>query len=470
MLRHIRGGAAAKGKTMKHMTPAFMAEVTGGKLFAPEAIKDCEITAVTTDSRQVEEGGLFIPLKGARFDGHDYIPQVMEKGARLVLTEREDTTRQYPCIYVESTEKALRRLAKAYLDIMAVPVIAITGSVGKTSTKEMIASVLSQKYRTLKTLGNFNNELGLPLTIFRLRDGDEAAVLEMGISHFGDMTVLAEIANPDISIITNIGTCHLENLIDRDGVFRAKTEVFDYLRDGGRVILNGDDDKLLAVAAVKGKAPIFFGLGKNHEYYADAITSRGLRGISCRIHTPDSEFSVAIPVPGEHSVYNALAGCAVGRLMKLTDEEIRQGIESVESLAGRFHIIEKNGLTIIDDCYNANPMSMKASLNVLYQAEGRRVAILGDMAELGHDEEDLHRSVGRHMVDKTPEVLLTAGPLTEKMAEEVKNADVTCDIISYPNTEALALDVKNHIKKGDTILVKASHCMNFDKITQALSD
>ena len=215
----------------------------------------------------------------------------------------------------------------------------------------MIAAVLEQKFRVLKTLGNFNNELGLPLTVFRLREEDEIAVLEMGISDFGEMHRLASIAQPNTCVITNIGTCHLENLGDRDGVLKAKTEVFDHLKPDATVILNGDDDKLITVKEVQGKAPIHFGMNPDFPLYADEIESKGLKGIAYKIHTPKGAFSVVVPIPGRHMVYNALAGTAVGLAYGMELSEIQKGIESLQSLSGRFHIIENENYTIVDDCY-----------------------------------------------------------------------------------------------------------------------
>lgn len=465
---------------MKNLTPEVLAEVTGGFLSCREENKKKEISSITTDSRKVEKDCLFIPIKGTRADGHDFIPAVMAGGALLTLTERTDTEESFDCLYVKSTEEALRKIAGFYLKEMNLPVIAVTGSVGKTSTKEMIASVMSEKYRTLKTQGNFNNELGLPLTIFRLRVQDEAAVLEMGISHFGDMTVLASMANPDIAVITNIGTCHLENLVDRDGVFRAKTEIFDFLKKDGRVVLNGDDDKLLQVKEVCGKKPVFFGLKPTHEIWADKLETLGIYGIACRIHTPKESFEVKIPIPGHHMVYNALAATAVGLLMGISAAEIKKGIESVEALSGRFHLIEtgkgkgekKSGqgpsLTIIDDCYNANPMSMKASLGILQEALGRRVALLGDMGELGVREKELHREVGVYASEHCPELLMTAGPLAELIAREVKKNKPDAAVYSFPDTESLEEALERYIRDGDTILVKASHFMDFSRLTRKL--
>ena len=256
---------------MKGLTLRRIAEVCGGTYIGRESDQEKEVTAITTDSRKAEKGGLFAAIRGERADGHDFIPSVFEKGALCVISERELPDAQGNYILTGSTLDALKAVAEEYLEQLGIPVVGITGSVGKTSTKEMIAAVLAQKYRVLKTAGNFNNELGLPLTVFRLREEDEIAVLEMGISDFGEMHRLAKIAKPDTCVITNIGPCHLEFLGDRDGVLKAKTEIFDFLRPDGHIILNGDDDKLSTIQEVKGIRPVFFGIDKENTVYADRI-------------------------------------------------------------------------------------------------------------------------------------------------------------------------------------------------------
>lgn len=363
---------------MKNLTLENIANVCNGIYRGDEKSRWTEVTAITSDSRQAAPGCLFVPIVGERVDGHSFIPNVMEAGALATLSQKELPEARFPYIQVASSLQAVKDIAKFYLEQLKIPVVGITGSVGKTSTKEVIASVLKEKYHILKTQGNFNNELGLPLTVFRLRDYHEIAVLEMGISDFGEMSRLADIARPDTCVITNIGQCHLEFLGDRDGVLKAKTEVFRYLKEGGRAILNGDDDKLATIRQVQGKEPIFFGMNPAFPVYADQIQSRGLKGMSCRIHLPEAEFAVEIPMPGQHMVYNALAAAAVGMVHGLTPEQIRRGIESLEPISGRFRMIETDHFLIVDDCYNANPVSMKASLDVLKDALGRKVAILGD--------------------------------------------------------------------------------------------
>lgn len=457
---------------MKNLTLENLTRVCGGIYHGDEKDASVEVAAITTDSRTVTPGCLFVPIVGARADGHDFINDVIRKGAMAVLSEKILPDGDFPYILVKSTLQAVKDIAEFYLAQLEIPVVGITGSVGKTSTKEVIASVLKEKYKTLKTQGNFNNELGLPLTVFRLREDDEIAVLEMGISDFGEMSRLAKIAKPDTCVITNIGTCHLENLGDRDGVLRAKTEIFAYLKENGHIVLNGDDDKLSTVKEYKGTRPVFFGLDhrEREQIYADGLESHGLKGTSCRIHLGERSFHVMVPVPGRHMVYNALAAAAVGQIYGLTDEEIRRGIESLETISGRFHIIETDRFLIVDDCYNANPMSMKASLDVLQDGAGRRVAVLGDMGELGEDEIELHRQVGAHAGQCDIEVCICTGPLSRYMAEKARETNPDLTVIWKENREALLEDLENLVKPGDTILVKASHFMGFEEIVKTLQE
>lgn len=453
---------------MKNLTLKNIAEACNGKYIGTEKMENQEVTCIFTDSRKAEAGGLFVPIKGARVDAHEFIEQVMEKYVLATLSEKDLGERPFPYIIVESSLTAVKEIAEFYLKQLQIPVVGITGSVGKTSTKEVIAAVLAQKYNTLKTQGNFNNELGLPLTIFRLRDEHEIAVLEMGISDFGEMHRLAKIARPDTCVITNIGLCHLEFLKSRDGILKAKTEIFDYLQPENHIILNGDDDKLVTVQEAKGVKPVFFGVENHQGIWADEIKPEGLKGVSCRIHAGEESFSVLIPVPGKHSVYNALAATAVGLTYGLTIEEIRKGIESLQAVSGRFHIIEASEYTVIDDCYNANPVSMKASLDVLTDALGRKVAVLGDMGELGADEIKMHQEVGKYAADKEIDVLLCVGKLSEEMAKAAAEENTKTQVRHFVNKEELMQELPAILQKGDTVLVKASHFMQFEKLVESL--
>ncbi len=455
---------------MKEMTLANIAAACGGTYHGSEEDLYREVKNITTDSREAEAGSLFVAIKGERADGHDFADSVYEKGALCVLSERELPNAKGAYIQTASTLQAVKEIAEFYRRQLKVKVVGITGSVGKTSTKEMIASVLGEKFRVLKTLGNFNNELGLPLTIFRLREEDEIAVLEMGISDFGEMHRLSKVARPDVCVMTNIGQCHLEFLHDRDGVLRAKSEIFDFMAEDGRVILNGDDDKLRTIQEVKGKEPVFFGIESKASVYADEIHPMGLRGIACQIHTPVGAFSVQIPIPGYHMVLNALAGTAVGLLLGMKPEEIKNGIEKLQSLKGRFHMTEHKGMLIIDDCYNASPVAMKGSLDILKDADGRKVAILGDMFELGEEEIELHKSIGRHAAGNHIDLLICVGERSRYMAEAAFEEEGCGEILQIPTLEALLETLPSLVEPGDNILVKASHGMHFEKVVDCLTD
>lgn len=458
---------------MRGMTIARMAEVCQAKITgAPAADMHACANGIVIDSRKVQAGDVFVALSGARVDGHDFIPQVLEAGALAVICEHAPQEANGVCLVVSSCRDALRRLAAAYLDELAIPVIGITGSVGKTSTKEMIASVLSQRYRVHKTAGNFNNEIGLPLTVFSLKETDEAAVLEMGISDFGEMSRLAQIARPDVMVITNIGICHLENLGTRDGILKAKTEVFDYLKDGATVVLNGDDDKLCTVTDVHGKPPVFYGMGANAHtcsVYADAVDNRGLHGLDFDLHLPQQTRRVHVAIPGMHNVYNALAAAAVGLAMQLDEEEICRGISEARTIDGRTNLIGANGYLVIDDCYNANPVSMKAAVDVLTQGEGRTIAVLGDMGELGADERQLHYEVGAYAAEKGIDVLYAAGTLAAELVRGAKAQGSAMQVFYFDTRDALTDALLKDVQAGDTILVKASHFMDYPKIVSALT-
>ena len=454
---------------MKNMTLGNIAAACSGTYYGTEEAKEKTITDITTDSRKAGKDSLFVAIKGEKVDAHRFIPAVFEQGALCVICERAPEQAAGAYILVESSLQAIKDIAEFYRKQLDMKVVGITGSVGKTSTKEMIASVLSEKYRVLKTLGNFNNELGLPLTVFRLREDDEIAVLEMGISNFGEMHRLSKIARPDICVMTNIGQCHLEFLGDRDGVLRAKSEIFDYIAEDGTIILNGDDDKLATLHDVKGITPVFFGIDSERKIHATNIHSLGLKGIACTICTEQGDFDVTIPIPGYHMVYNALAGTAVGLSLGMTTEEIKRGIEKLESLSGRFHIIETGEYTVVDDCYNANPVSMKASLKVLHDALGRKVAILGDMGELGENERQLHEEVGVEAGKQDIQLLICVGTLSAHMAMAAKETNPQMQVVHMDTLEDALEAIPGLLQKEDTILVKASHFMHFEKIVEVLT-
>lgn len=453
---------------MKSMSLKNIADNMDGQLYCDEAEAAKEIKGAVIDSRKVLDDYLFFAVKGQKADGHDFIDKVFEMGALAVVSEKKlDINKPY--ILVESSLEALKKLAAYYRSTLNIPIIGITGSVGKTSTKEFIASVLSTKYNVLKTEGNFNNEIGLPLTIMNIRDAHEVAVVEMGISDFGEMTRLSKIAKPDICVITNIGVCHLENLKDRDGVLKAKTEMFEYAKENCEIVLNGDDDKLISVKEYKGKKVHYFGLSENFDVYATDIKNNGILGTNCNIHIKNDVINVDIHIPGVHMVHNALAAAKVGILLGLTPLEIKKGIESLYNAAGRVNIIKKD-YVIIDDCYNANPVSMKASIDLLNTSSDRKIAVLGDMFELGKDEEKLHFEIGKYIAKTDVDFIFLSGNLTKHILKGyVSEKQSSNNINWFENIEDLIYNLKQFVKKGDTILIKASHSMHYENIVKALS-
>ena len=446
---------------MKKFTLAEIAASCGGKYVGEEALKNTAITSVERDSRAVKDGSLFLAIKGERVDGHDFIEKCYDSGAVCAICEKAPENPKKPYILVDSTLNAVKDIAKAYREKFDIPVVGVSGSVGKTSTKEMLYAVLSQKFKTHKTQGNLNNELGVPLTILSMPEEAQAAVIEMGISDFGEMTRLARVAQPTICVLTIIGCCHLENLGDRDGVMKAKTEMFKYARDGAEFILNGDDDKLSTITDVSGKKPIFFGIDSKNDYYAEDIENNGEGGVSCKLCFGDTKLDVTIPAIGTYMVSNALAAAAAGKLLGLSDEQIKKGVEAYKTVGSRANVINNGKIRIIDDCYNANPTSVKASLETLKNFNGRTVAVLGDMKELGTDELQLHFDTGAYAKQIGIDVVLCAGPLAKSLANGA-------DGKWYETKEELIKALPEIIKEGDTVLVKASHSMQFEKIVEFL--
>ena len=468
-------------KEMPNMSLKNIALACEGTYIGEEALADKVVCGAVIDSRLVEKDYLFIPIKGERVDGHNFIPQVFEKGACCVLSEIELENPAGPYIRVASSEDALKKIAAFYRQSLPIKVVGITGSVGKTSTKEMIASVISQKYKVHKTAGNFNNEIGLPLTVFGIRAEHEVAILEMGISDFNEMHRLSTVANPDICVITNVGLCHLENLGTRDGILQAKTECFEHMREGGLAILNGDDDKLSTKKNVNGREAVFYGFEKAAQMdaegnpmaaksiYATDVENLGFEGMQAVIHTPQGEFEAMITIPGEHNVYNALAATAVGLELGLTLEEIQKGIAEAKTIAGRTNLIKANGYNVIDDCYNANPVSMEAAMDVLSHAKGRTIAVLGDMGELGEDEKVLHFGVGKCVAEKKIHTLFCAGTLAVEYKAGVESVENECKVFHFENRDDMITELLSYVREGDNILIKASHFMDFPKVVEALT-
>ncbi len=451
---------------MQEFTAYEVLEVSGGR-FIKEA--EAQIKDVVIDSRKVQSGSLFVAIKGERVDGNDYIDAAFEKGATVCLCDKDVTaTGSGALIKVENSALALGKIANRYKMKYNVPTVAVTGSVGKTTTKDMIASVMSKLGDCLKTEGNFNNELGMPLTIFGLEKNHKSAVLEMGMSAFGEINYLADIARPDVAVITNIGMSHIENLGSREGILKAKMEICDFFGSSNLLIINTDNDMLKTVDRNKNYKVLTYGIENPADYTAEDIKDYGINGSTFTAVTPKGRFSVKLAVAGVHNVYNALSAIAVGEHFGIVQEDIVAALAEFELTAMRLTIEKHGGITLINDCYNASPDSIRASLNVLGTEKGRRVAVLGDVLELGEFAEAAHRDIGR-MCGGKADVLITAGENAKYIAEGAKESGLS-EVIYRPTTDEAAEAAAEIIKDGDTVLVKASRGMHFEKVCEAIGE
>lgn len=475
---------------MRNLTVENIAKAVNGELFTMDGgVADMSSTAsdVVIDSRKASPNCVFIATRGERVDGHSFIGNVWKEDALVVIGEEDVSNKEFfpdglkgNYIRVADSFVALKELAAYYRAGLDVKVVGITGSVGKTSTKEVVSYVLSARYNVVKTAGNFNNEVGVPLTLLSIRDEHEIAVVEMGISDFGEMTRLTNMVKPDVCLITNIGPCHLEFLGDLKGVLKAKSEIFISMAEDGYVCLNGDDEMLKTIENVKGKKPVTFGHEDSNDIYATDIESIGISGSRCRIHTPKGDFAAIIPLPGKHMVDNALAATAVGLVFDMTVEEIGEGLKTSRGISGRSNLIRTKEYLIVDDCYNANPKAMASAIDLIMNAKGRKVAILGDMFELGENSLAMHAEVGRYAVTKGIDFLICCGENSKYMYEEAltTHKEITGrengkDVIKYyQNRELLerALKKEKLFIRDDNILIKASHGMGFEKLIDIIKE
>ena len=437
------------------------AAIVGGKLSGKGDIER-ELRGLVIDRRLVEPDFAFAAIPGERVDGHDYVAKAFELGAACCIVERDIPDAQGCLIVVDSTAKAMARLAEGYRKTLGIPVVGITGSVGKTTAKEMISSVLSQRFNVLKTDKNFNNELGVPLTIFRIEPEHEAAVIEMGISDFGEMSRLAQMVRPTDAVYTLIGNAHLDRLGDRPGVFKAKTEMLGFMPDNGTVFLNADDDLLSTCICRQSK--VLYGLSENADVRAENIKTESAAKQTCDIISGSRRMHVGIPAYGRHMVYAALEGAAVGIKFGLSDDEIIRGIAAYKTVGRRANVIDTGYITIIDDCYNANPDSVKCAIDSMAEGGGRKVCILGDMLEMGTERAARHADIGRYAAQKGVELLLCVG----EMSKNTCRAADGIAALHFDNNAQLISQLPQLINKGDTVLVKASHSMKLEEISEAL--
>lgn len=429
------------------------------------------VDRVETDSRTIHPGALFIPLVGERFDGHAYINSALEAGAVGCFTARERDSYLPGKFYIKvaSPLRALRDLAAYYRTKFSIPLIGITGSVGKTTTKDMVAAVLGMKYKVLKTEGNLNSREGMPLTLLKLNSSHEIAVIEMGMSQAGEIDYLSSVAKPDVAVITNIGDAHIENLGSRENILKAKCEMFSHLKPGGAAVLNADDELL---SALKGTLPfetVLYGSTQQADYRAKDICSNEGGSIRCTAVTPQGEYLMEIPALGQHMIYPAMTAAAVAERFGLTAEEIVEGILQFEPTKMRMNVLRRGqSITILNDTYNANPQSMRAAIGVLGDSKSSfKMAVLGDMFELGSLAPALHSGVGEYLGKAGIDCLVAVGALSEHMANAAQKAGVPMVFHCPDKGEAIAV-LKDNVKPDSTILVKASRGMAMEELVDYL--
>ena len=475
-------------------------EAVGGQLLGNIDAENTFIINVQTDSRKAAAGDLFVAIIGEKLDAHRFVPGAMEAGAEgcLVSKAPETVPEGKFCVLVPDTTRAMGDLAAYYRRKLGIPVVAVTGSVGKTTTKDMVASVLSSKYRTLKTAGNFNNHLGLPMTVFRLSAEDEIAVLEMGMNHLGEIDYLVRIAQPDVAVITNVGDAHIGNLGSRENILRAKCEIFHGLKKGGTAVLNGDDALLTTLRpgaarvsdAAAGEAEAgspesgpfaemyagidaggftfhWAGESEGCDYRAVNIEDTLPDEVRCVAQTPSGSFAVEIPSLGRHMIYPAMTAAAVGQYFGLAEKEIAEGIREFESTRMRMDV-EKydNGIILYNDTYNANPQSMEAALGILANAPAEhKVAVVGDMLELEPFAEKLHRQVGEFAAELPIDTLVTVGTRAGWLAEAALERDME-DVRPCTDKEEAKKVLAELVKPGTAFLFKASRGMALEELCE----
>ena len=435
------------------------------------------IEGVSTDSRTTKKQNLFIPLVGENFDGHKFISTAKDKGATATLCEKGKSIdlkdlKDIYIIEVDDTLKALQNISKYYKDLFDIPFIAITGSTGKTSTKDMISSILSQKYNVLRNEGNLNNHIGLPLTIFNLDNDHEIAALEMGMSDLGEILNLTEIVKPHIAVITNIGLSHIEHLGSRENIMKAKMEVTTYLNEKDYLLINGDDDLLMELRNTESTyKKVFFGLSKKNDIYPKNLANRGEKGFVFDVEVDGEDHSFTIHQPGIHNVYNALVGIWIGIYNKLTIKEIKDGLEFYTPSKMRMEILVAKDIKVINDAYNASPDSMKAALSVLERMNGnKKIAVLGNMLELGDFSEEGHRIVGKYSIDKV-DILITIGDEAKEIAIGAKMDKGSVKEIYTVSSNREAYNILDKVlEKDDIVLVKGSRGMTMEEIVMHLQE
>lgn len=457
---------------MIKMTTKEVVQAVRGNLI--HLIERQELKGISIDSRSIKQGDLFIAIKGECFDGHDYIDEAIEKGAvACIIEDKEKTNVNANIILVDNTLKALHELAHYYKSFFNIPFIAITGSSGKTTTKDMIASVLKEKFNVLKTQGNYNNEIGLPLTLFKLEPHHEIAVLEMGMSSLGEISDLVHIVNPDISVITNIGSTHIENLGSRKNILKAKMEILETLKKGQIALLNGDDPYLKSITSDVFDIS-FVGIYEEELFLKAQDIKNKENKVAFSIQYKNKYLEdYRLNLPGIHNIYNSLMAIYIGKHFNLTQNEIQQGLDIFKPSEMRMDIFEVSGIKVIDDVYNANPDSMKAALNVLrdFDKNKRKIAIMGDMLEMGKWASEAHLDIGRYAYNINIDILLSVGQYAKDYIRGALEAGMTRSNTFAFNTNREVIDfLKDFIEKDDVYLIKGSRGIKMEEIVTFLRE
>jgi UDP-N-acetylmuramoyl-tripeptide--D-alanyl-D-alanine ligase len=456
---------------MKKLTIEQITVAVKGKLLLGDP-KD-EISGVSTDSRKVAEGDVFFPLIGEQHDAHDFIPQAVERGCRTFILSRKPDGLSGPfnIIQVDDTTKALQELAAYYLSLFSMKKIGVTGSTGKTTTKEMLYWIFSEKYKTARNIGNFNNHIGLPLTVLSIPEDTEAGVFEMGMSELGEIDLLAKLVRPDIGVITNIGISHIENLGSRENILKAKLEITNYFTPDGILIVNEDNDFLSRDDVSGNYKVVTTGETGRSNFIISNIIDYGEEGIEFTIEHKQEMQTFRLNIPGRHNAYNGALAVAAASFCGITMAEAARGLLKLEITDKRLNIKGKNGMKIIDDTYNASPDSMKAAIDVLTATNGfRKIAILADMFELGENSDAFHAEVGRYAAESSVDILIAVGTQARHIYEAAKEILGEPKVHYYETKELLMADIGSMISSGDVILLKGSRGMAMDQVVKKIME
>lgn len=465
-----------KERTGRVMTAGEIAAAAGGRILAGDGEK--KVGRIVLDSRKAGEGDLFVPIIGEKVDAHRFLRQVCEAGAAAVFTSehKEEDLAGEPAdgtawIQVDDTRDSLQRLGAWCRSQRSIPVVGVTGSVGKTTTREMIAAALEAGFQVYKTPGNSNSQVGVPITMWDIAPEDEIAVIELGMSEPGELTKIAKVARPTMAVITNIGIAHIEQLGSRENILKEKLTIQDGMEAGGILLLNGDDDLLSRTTAREGISTVYYGIGENCQYRAEEVSMEDGRAVFTAVHG-DKRVPVRLQVPGRHNVLNAIAALAVAEESGLPMEEAAVTLERFHGFKHRQQIFEKDGVTVVDDTYNASPVSMKAGLDVLETVGGRkrRIAVLADMKELGENTKAFHYEVGAYMKDHPVDLLFTLGDLAREIARGARENGGAGQIEEFSGKGELAGRLRQVLRPGDCVLFKGSNSMGLAELAEQFYD